>query len=123
MGLFGTALELRVVDACDEEWRGSCQSNDDLSVDTVSASDSASDKSVELAGNKAIAANGLGAALGDTFAENDCNFWLELRGLEALGAWSGASSASTLERLEELTMRGVWSDDISGVSGLHIKHE
>ena len=107
------------MDAC-EECRGSWRSNDDLS-ETVSASDSASDESVELVGLKAIAANGLRAAVGGKFAEGVCKFWLELKGLEALGAWSGDSSASTLERPEELTMRGVWSDDISGVSGLQNK--
>lgn len=104
-------------DACEQECRGSCWSKDDLNVETVSASDSASDKSVELAGIMAIAANGLGAVLGGGLAEGVCRFWLELEGLEALAAGSG-DSLSTLERPEELTTQGAWSNDISGVSGL-----
>lgn len=45
---------------------------------------------------------------------------MELKGLEAAGTESVVSLPSMLERPEELTMRGVRSDDTSGVSGLHM---
>lgn len=72
-----------------------------------------------LAGIMAAAANGLGAVHGGGWAEGVCKLGLNPKGLEQVGAGSWDSWESTLERPEELTMRGVWSDDTSGVSGLH----
>lgn len=66
----------------------------------------------------AAAANGLGAVHGGGWAEGVCKLGLNPKGLEQVGAGSWDSWESTLERPEELTMRGVWSDDTSGVSGL-----